>query len=82
MKYKDEKSWCDNFFVKSLIKAYNLLKKDGHMILYMGGSEYVMKKMHLLNNIMDYRGQIYFYEKVQRGIYVWKKINNKLISSL
>ena len=82
MKYKDEKSWCDNFFVKSLIKAYNLLKKDGHMILYMGGSDYVMKKMHLLDNIMDYRGQIYFYEKIPRGIYVWKKINNKIINSL
>ena len=71
--YQDEKSWCDNFFVKSLYKAYDLLKKDGYMILYMGGSEYVMNKMHLLDDIMDYRGQIYFYEKKERGIYVWKK---------
>ena len=80
--FTTEKEWCDNFFVKSLIKAYNLLKIGGHMILYMGGSDYVINKMHLLDNIMDYKGQIYFYEKVQRGIYVWKKINNNKIVSL
>jgi 16S rRNA G966 N2-methylase RsmD len=79
--FATEKLWCDNFFVKSLIKAYNLLKKDGYMILYMGGSDYIMNKMHLLINIMDYKGQIYFYEKFPRGIYVWKKIrNNKIVS--
>ena len=81
-KHSTEKEWCDNFFVKALIKAYNLLKKDGHMILYMGGSDLVMNKMHLLDKIMEYKGQIYFYEKVQRGIYIWRKINNKKISSL
>jgi hypothetical protein len=80
--FSTEKSWCDNFFVKSLIKAYNLLKKNGHIILYMGGSEYVMNKMHLLDNIMEYKGQIYFYEKVPRGMFVWKKIKNNKINSL
>ena len=82
VQYNSEKSWCDNFFVKSLIKAYNLLKKNGHIILYMGGSEYVMNKMHLLDNIMEYKGQIYFYEKVPRGMFVWKKIKNNKITSL
>jgi hypothetical protein len=81
-KHSTEKDWCDNFFVKSLVKAYNLLKKDGYMILYMGGSEYVMNKMHLLDKIMDYNGQIYFYDTSPRGIYVWKKISNKKIISL
>jgi hypothetical protein len=78
-KFKNEKEWCDNFFIKSLIKAYNLLKKDGYMILYMGGSKYVMDSMHKLDNIMKYNGVIYFYEKDPRAIYVWKKIDDKII---
>jgi 16S rRNA G966 N2-methylase RsmD len=82
VRYNSEKSWCDNFFVNSLIKAYNLLKKNGHIILYMGGSAYVMNKMHLLDNIMEYKGQIYFYEKIPRGMFVWKKIKNNKITSL
>jgi len=81
-KYSNEKEWCDNFFVKSLIKAYNHLKKNGHMILYMGGSEYVMKKMFLLSNIMEYKGIIYFYENKPKAIYVWKKIKDNLISDI
>ena len=81
-KFKTEKEWCDNFLIKSLIKAYNLLKENGHMILYMGGSEYVMKSMHKLDNIMKYKGIIYFYEKLPRAIYVWQKINNKIIYDL
>ena len=81
-KYQNEKEWCDNFFIKSLIKAYNHLKKNGHMILYMGGSNYVMNKMFMLNNIMNYKGVIYFYESVPRGIFVWEKINDNIINSL
>jgi len=81
-KFKNEKEWCDNFFVKSLIKAYNHLKKDGHMILYMGGSDFVMKKMFTLSNIMEYKGIIYFYEKNPRSIYVWKKLKDSVINSL
>jgi hypothetical protein len=73
-KHKTEKDWCDHFLLKSLQKAYSLLKKEGHMILYMGGSKYVMHQMHLLlDNLMEYKGQIYFYEKYARGMYVWKK---------
>jgi len=81
-KYKNEKEWCDNFFINSLIKAYNLLKKDGYMILYMGGSKYVMDSMHKLDKIMKYNGIIYFYEKTPRAIYVWQKINDKNINKL
>jgi hypothetical protein len=81
-KHKTEKEWCDNFFAKSLIKSYNHLKKNGHMILYMSGSDYVMKKMFLLNNIMEYKGIIYFYEKDPRAIYVWKKIKDDIITKL
>ena len=80
--YHTEKEWCDNFFVKSLIKAYNHLKKNGHIVLYMGGSNYVMNKMFMLNNIMEYKGVIYFYENKPRGMYVWKKIDNNFINSL
>ena len=82
VQYDSEKSWCDNFFVKSLIKAYNLLKKNGHMILYMSASDYVMYKMYSLGNIMEYKGQIYFYEKVPRGMFVWKKNKDDKITSL
>lgn len=81
-KYNNEKDWCDNFLVKSLIKAYNHLKKNGHIILYMGGSEYVMKKMFLLSKIMIYKGTIYFYESKPKAIYVWQKINENIIYDL
>jgi hypothetical protein len=81
-KFKNEKEWCQNFFIKSLIKAYNLLKKNGYMILYMGGSNYVIQQMHLLDKIMDYKGIIYFYEKTPRKIYVWKKLKNDKIENL
>ena len=80
--YKNEKAWCNNFFIKSLIKAYNYLKKDGHMILYMGGSSYVMDNMHKLDKVMKYRGVIYFWEKKPRAIYVWQKTRNDKIVSL
>ena len=69
-----KKKWIKNFFKPALIKAYNHLEKDGHLILYMGGFEDVMH--NLLDRIMEYIGVIYFYEKSQRGMYVWKKINN------
>jgi len=82
MKHKTEKEWCDNFLVKSLIKAYNYLKKDGIMVLYMGGSPYVMQQMHKLDKIMKYMGIIYFYEKRPRGMFVWKKINDDVIKTM
>jgi hypothetical protein len=81
-KYKSEKEWCTNFFLKSLIKAYNLLNKNGHIVLYMGGSEYVMQSMHKLDKIMKYEGVIYFYDTKPRGMFVWKKLNNKKIIDL
>lgn len=80
--YKDEETWCDKFFVKSLIKCYNHLEKDGHMILYMGGSKYVFDRMFKLNNIMTYKGVMYFYDNKPRAMYVWKKLNDGKIDKL
>jgi hypothetical protein len=77
VQFRTEKEWCDNFFLKTLIKSYNLLKAGGYMILYMGGSRYVMDTMFRLSNIMDYKGIIYFYEKKPRSIYVWQKKMDK-----
>jgi hypothetical protein len=82
-KYKSEKEWCNHFFIPSLIKAYNYVKKNGHMILYMGGSNYVMESMHKLDKVMKYKGIIYFYENKPRAIYVWQKMNDNIyLSSL
>jgi hypothetical protein len=80
--YTDEETWCDKFFVKSLIKCYNHLEKDGHMILYMGGSKYVFDRMFKLNNVMAYKGVMYFYDNKPRAMYVWKKLNDGKIDKL
>jgi len=80
--YTDEKTWCDQFFIKSLIKCYNHLEKDGHMILYMGGSKYVFDRMFKLNNVMSYKGVMYFYDNKPRAMYVWKKLNDGKIDKL
>jgi hypothetical protein len=80
--YKDEKVWCEKFFIKSLIKCYNHLEKDGHMILYMGGSPYVFDQMFKLNNVMSYKGVIYFYDNKPRAMYVWKKLKDDKIDKL
>jgi hypothetical protein len=81
-RYKNEKIWVEKFFLKSLIKCYNHLEKDGHMVLYMGGSPYVFEQMFKLNNVMNYIGKIYWYDDKSRGIYVWKKIRDNKINSL
>jgi len=80
--FKSEKEWCDNFFVKSLIKAYNHLKKNGTMILYMAAHGYIGEQMHKLSKIMNYKGQIYFFENKPRGMFVWIKTKNNIINSL
>ncbi len=82
VKFSTETDWINNFLIKSLIKSYNLLKAGGHMILYMGGSKEVMSAMYKLSNIMEYLGIIYFYEKTPRGIYVWKKKNDKKLMKI
>jgi hypothetical protein len=81
-RYKNEKAWVNNFFIKSLIKCYNHLEKNGHMILYMGGSSYVFEQMFKLNKIMNYKGIIYFFDNKPRAMYVWQKINDDKIESL
>lgn len=81
-KYNNEKDWTNYFFIPSLIKAYNHLKDGGHIILYMGGSDYIMNAMHKLDSIMEYKGIIYFYEKKPRGMYVWKKNSKNKIEKL
>jgi hypothetical protein len=73
-KYKTEKSWCDNFLMKSIYKAFKFLGKNGHMILYIHSSPYVDKRLLELNKIMKYKGIIYFYETKLRGMHVWQKI--------
>ena len=52
------------------------------MILYMGGSKYIMDSMHKLDKVMKYRGVIYFWENKPRAIYVWKKINDDILTNL
>ena len=52
------------------------------MILYMGGSPYVFDQMFKLNNVMSYKGVIYFYDNKPRAMYVWKKLNNDKIDKL
>jgi 16S rRNA G966 N2-methylase RsmD len=73
MKYSSELDWINHFFIPSLKKAYKHLEKGGHIVLYMGGSDTIMKAMHRLDSMMKYKGVIYFYEKAPRGIYVWQK---------
>ena len=80
--YKNEKTWCEQFFIKSLIKCYNHLEKDGHIILYMGGSPYVFSQMFKLNNVMTYKGVMYFYDNKPRAMYVWKKLKDDKIDKL
>jgi len=82
VQFRTEKEWCDNFFLKTLIKSYNLLKAGGYMILYMGGSRYVMDTMFRLSNVMDYKGIIYFYERKPRAIYVWQKKMDKGLNTI
>jgi hypothetical protein len=78
-KYAGEKAWCENFFIKSLIIAYNKLEKNGHLVLYMGGSPYVMRQMHRLDKVMKYIGVIY---AGGGGIFVWEKVRDDVITVL
>ena len=78
-KYSNKHRWETHFFIPALIKAYNHLEKDGHMVLYMGGCEDIM---HRLDKIMDYRGIIYFYENNPRAMYVWRKRDDDIILRL
>ena len=81
-KYCTEKDWCKYFCIPCLIKAYNHLKDGGHLILYMGGSDYIINSIHKLDSIMEYKGVIYFYEKKPRAMYVWKKNSKNKIEKV
>lgn len=80
--FNTQKSWTDNFLIKSIVKSYNLLKLNGHMILYIGGHNdaYTINKIKKLNDLMKYHGIIYFYENKLRGMHVWEKINKNNIT--
>ena len=89
MKYSKSDQWATNFLLQTLIKSYNYLKKDGHLILYINDPDYVKKQLNKLNNVMKYMGIIYFYDietknnpKKIRKIFVWKKIKDDLIIKL
>ncbi len=80
--FNTQKSWTDNFFMKSLVKAHNLLKLNGFMILYIGNIDnYTAEQLKKVNKIMKYHGIIYFYESRPRGIHVWEKISSKKITN-
>ena len=72
-KYNNEKDWCDKFLMVSIHKAIDYLKKDGHLILYIHSSHYIDKRIREIDNILEYKGLIYFYDTSLRGMHVWKK---------
>jgi len=79
IKYRDEQEWCKKFLLKSLVKSYNYLRENGHIILYLSGSKLVMSTIHKLDKVMKYKGVIYFYDNKPRAMYVWEKIKSNKI---
>ena len=79
VQHKTLRDWIDNFLLKSFVKAYNLLKKNGYMILYIFNNKDFAQDLFRLSNVMKYLGVIYFYESKPRKMYVWKKIDDKII---
>lgn len=80
--FKTRKAWTDNFFMKSLVKSYNLLKLNGYMILYIGYmDEYMGTELKKLDKTMKFHGIIYFYETKPRGMFVWEKIKSQKITN-
>jgi hypothetical protein len=73
LQYSNEDLWCTKFLWPCLIKAYRHLRRNGHMILYMSGSPIVMAYLRKLDNIMKYKGVIYFIDTRPRAMYVWQK---------
>lgn len=67
--------WVDEFLMKSIEKAYGLLKVGGYMILYVGEhGEYGSRRMQEWNGKMRKLGIMYFYENRARGMHVWQKV--------
>ncbi len=73
-KFNSEKEWINNFLLVSLYKSIKHLKIGGHLVLYIGGSEYIMKEVSKINKVMSYKGALYFYDDKPRKILVWQKI--------
>jgi hypothetical protein len=87
VKYNSADLWSEQFLKPTLVKSYNHLKLNGHLILYINTPDYVLKQFKKLDNIMQYQGVIYFYDKSDlkpkfRKIYVWKKIIDNQINDL
>lgn len=78
VKYNTSTKWLKFFFVKSVLKAYNLLRRKGHMILHIGKDIYIVlnKMKELFSKYMKYNGIIYYYETKYRAMYVWKKLSD------
>jgi hypothetical protein len=75
IQFNKENEWINNFLLPSITKAFNLLRTNGHLVLYISGSHSMMNSIHtLLHNKSIYKGIIYFYETKPRAIYVWQKI--------
>jgi hypothetical protein len=82
-KYNNVTKWLKNFYIKSILKAYNLLKRKGRMILYIGKDIFniINKFNEILLKYMDFHGVIYFYESKYRGMHVWRKKNDHKMSN-
>jgi len=72
-KFAGEKNWTDNFLMVCIEKAYRHLEPGGHMVLYLHDSPYLNTRLKELNELMTYKGKIYFCESKCRGMHVWQK---------
>ena len=78
-RYNTVDKWYNEFLITSLRKAYNHLKKDGHMVLYMGEgihTSYINDMINEMNKLMTYIGDIYYFypnKNFARTMNVWKK---------
>lgn len=83
VKYNKSRDWLKNFFMFSVLKAYNLLIKNGKMILHIGKDIYIIleKMKQVFDKHMQYYGIIYYHEKDYRAMFAWKKLNDHKFSS-
>jgi hypothetical protein len=76
-KYSNEQSWFNGFLMPSLYKAYEKLRNNGYLILYMGeskGTKYIPQMCKLLDQNMRNAGMIYYSDTFKiREFYCWQK---------